>query len=199
MSTYLRKECLVKGLKVALFSFILLPFFVFIPVTSGNSLEPSARELAFQIGVVDRRADLPVHWVTAGGGILAYGTGQYVDFALEDNPFSPVSHLSFNGVISEGLILGRYALLSEEGIGLRIVDLSDSSNPVDLGFYPLPGTTFHLASWGNFLFVSGVGSGIQIFEISLSDMQNPSLNLFERGTIPVADPVTALAASDWKI
>ena len=68
---------------------------------------------------MDKRTDSPVHWVAAGGGVLAYGAGRHVDFALEGDPFTTVSHLSFDEVISEALILGKYALLSQEGLGLQ--------------------------------------------------------------------------------
>ena len=121
--------------------------------------------------------------------MLAYGAGEHVDIALINDPFSPVSELTFDSPISEGLILGKYALLSQVGLGIRMIDLSLTSDPIDLGFYPLSGTTFHLASWGNLLFVAGVDPGIQIFEISFSPEQNPPLVLINREVIPVADPV----------
>jgi len=71
------------------------------------------------------------------------------------------------------LILGKFALLSQEGLGLRMIDLSVPSNPLDAGLYPLTGATFHLATWGNLLFVSGIDPGIQIFELAFSMEQNP--------------------------
>ena len=167
----------------------------------GNALplsQPSP-DPGFSVAVVDKMAHLPVQWVAAGGGVMAYGAGQHVNFASIDEPFFPVSHLTFDGAISEALILGKYALFSQEGLGLRMIDLSDPSDPLDLGFYPLSGTAFHLATWGNLLFVAGVDPGIHIFELSLSNDQNPPLNLIDRGVIRVADPITALTASEWKI
>lgn len=175
---------------------LVIPFSVFLGDASYGQ-PPSDR--TFSITTVDKGSDLPVQWVAAGGGVLAYGAGQDVNFALENEPFSPVSHLMSDGVISEALILGKVALLNQEGLGLRMIDLRVPSNPQDVGFYPLSGTTFHLATWGNLLFVAGVDSGIQVLETSFSDMQDPSFDLVDRGTIPVAGPVAALAASDWKI
>jgi hypothetical protein len=177
---------------VFLFTFTITPIAASSPPNIPN--HPT-----FRIATVEKMADSPVQWVTAGGGILAYGAGQQASFAPVNDPFSPVSHLTFDKVISEGLMLGRIALLSQEGLGLRMIDLRVPSNPLDLGIYPLSGTTFHLAAWGNLLFVSGVDPGIQIFEISFSDMQDSSLNLFNRGTIPVDDSIMALAASESKV
>ena len=169
MSTNLKKKLLAKDLKVALFSLILPAFFIFTPVMPGYSLEPSAPAAGFQVALVDKMADFPVQWVAAGGGVLAYGAGQHVDFALVKEPFSPISHLSFEGVISGGLIIGKYAYLSQEGLGLRMIDLEVPSDPVDLGFYPLSGSTFRLANWGNLMFVGGTSDGVQIFELSLTN------------------------------
>ncbi len=202
MSTYLKKKLLAKGLKVALFSLILPAFFIFTPVMPGYSLEPSAPGAVFQVALVDKMADSPVQWVAAGGGVLAYGAGQQADFALAKEPFSPISHLSFEGVISGGLIIGKYAYLSQEGLGLRMIDLEVPSHPVDLGFYPLSGSTFRLANWGNLMFVGGTSDGVQIFELS-SDQQTmmgqPQAALVDRGIIPVEESITAIAADQGKL
>ena len=180
-----------------LFSWVIgffVPASAFLANTAPS--DPSFTNPAFSIATRDKRTDVPVQWVSAGGGVLAYGAGQHVDFAFEHAPFSPISHLSFDGVISGALILGKYALLSQEGLGLRMIDLSMPSNPLEIGFYPLSGTVFHLASWGTFLFVAGVEPGIQIFELSYSNGQNPQISLIDRGSISVPDPITAIAATD---
>ncbi len=199
MTAYLRKEFLAKGLKVTPFSLVLRVFLIFIFSIPGNAVESSASGSAFQVATMDKRTDFPVQWVAAGGGVVAYGAGRHVDFTLEGDPFTTVSHLTFDGVISEALILGKYALLSQEGLGLRMIDLSVPSYPQDLGFYPLSGTVFHFASWDNLLFVAGVDPGIQIFELSFSNDQSPPLNLIAREVIPVEGSIMALAASEWKI
>jgi plastocyanin len=201
MSTDLKKGCLV-GLRVGLFFFILPAFFIFTPVTSWNSLQPSAQELAFQVAAVDKKTDIPVYWVTADGGVLSYGAGQHADFALAKDTFSSISHLSFEGVVTGGLIIGKYAYLSQEGLGLRIIDLEVPSNPIDLGFYPLSGSTFRLSNWGNLLFVGGTSDGIQIFELSYGPedfMNQPHVTLVDRGIIPVEESITAIAAEQGKL
>ncbi len=172
--------------KYSLLFSLIIGFFVPVSVFWGNAApsDPLSSNPAFSIATMDKRTDFPVHWVAAGGGVLAYGAGRHVDFALEGDPFTSVSHLTFDGVISEALILGKYALLSQEELGLRMIDLSVPSNPLDLGFYPLSGTAFHLATWGNLLFVAGVDPGIQIFELSFSNDQNPPLNLDRPGDHP---------------
>ncbi len=199
MSKHLESHLSAREFKAAILTFMLAGIFMLAFGTHGNAAEPSASSLTFQVATVDKITDFQVHWVAAGGGVLTYGAGQHVNFALVDDPFSPVSQLTFDGVISEALILGKYALLSQEGLGLRVIDLSVPSDPLDLGLYPLSGTVFHLASWGNLLFVSGVDPGIQIFEFAIFNGQNPTLDLKAREVIPVSDPIMAMAASEWKI
>ena len=62
-----------------------------------ENTSPSSPGSAFSIATVDQMADLPVHWVAAGGGVLAYGAGRHVDFALEGDPFTTVSHSLLTG------------------------------------------------------------------------------------------------------
>ena len=203
MFTNLKEKLLVKDLKVSLFSLILAAFFIFIPVMSGNSLEHSAPAAVFQVALVDKMADFfrfnGSQQVEASS---RSGAGQHVDFAPVKEPFSPVSHLSFEGVISGGLIIGKYAYLSQEGLGLRMIDLEVPSDPVDLGFYPLSGSTFRLANWGNLIFVGGTRDGVQIFEL-FSGQQNmmgqPQVTLVDRGIIPVEESITAIAADQGKL
>ena len=93
----------------------------------------------FHIVPLDKIANSPVHWVTAGGGVLAFGAGQRVDLALEEDPYTVVASLSFDHIVSEGLIVGRYAFLNQNESGLRVLDLEDPSNPLDLGLCSFSG------------------------------------------------------------
>ena len=177
---------------------ILFLFFIssfFSPAINSFAIESSPSKIPndslFTVATVEKMVDLPVHWVAAGGGVLAYGSGQQVYFAPEENPYEAISSLSFDTAISEALILGRYAFLAQEGLGLRILDLQDPSNPIDLGLYPLSGASFRIANWGNLLFV-GDGRGIQVLESSQG-------MLSQRGFISIAAPVVAMAADVGKL
>ncbi|RPJ11425.1 MAG: hypothetical protein EHM36_01435, partial [Deltaproteobacteria bacterium] len=178
---------------------LLIPASPFLEYASSG---PIISDLRFSIVTVDKTTDFPVERVSAGGGILAYGSGQHVDFALEDEPFSPVSRLSFNGTISDILLLGKYAFIAQEGLGIRIIDLELPSSPMDLGLYPLFGTAFRLANWGNLLFVGGTDLGIRVFELPQSHQEfqgHPRVNLIDRGWIPLEAPFLAMAASQGKL
>jgi plastocyanin len=153
----------------------------------------------FDIEAVGKITEVPVQWVTAGAGVLAYGAGQHVYFAPEETPNVIIASLTFDHKISEALILGKHAFLSEEGLGLRILDLEDPSNPTDLGSYDLPGTVFHLASRGNFLFVGGQKDGVRVLEVFPRGHEPsssvPPFPFEERGLLPIEEAMTAVTIS----
>ena len=135
------------------------------PFSNSEPYSPDGgNQSLFGIEAVGKIAEIPVHWVTAGTGVLAFGAGQAVYIAPEETPDVIVASLTVDRNISEALILGKHAFLSEEGLGLRILSLEDPSNPADLGVYDLPGTIFHLARRGRFIFVGGDGGGVRILE-----------------------------------
>ena len=97
------------------------------------------------------------------------------------------------------MIVGRHAFLSEEEVGLRILDLEDPSNPVDLGTYNLPGTVLHLAGWGPFLFIGGEEGGVRVLEVVAHGSEHSSnalqLPLQEREFFSIGEPIKAMTVS----
>ena len=200
MDRKLGHEVYVRGrpFNIQLLSILALWFFTSATPLFGDILsnsEPSSSEIAnqagFSIEAFEKMTDGPVQWVTAGQGVLVYGAGQEAYLAPEETPDITVASLTFDHNISEALILGRLAFLSEEGVGLRILDLEDPSNPIDLGSYDLPGTTFHLAHWGGFLFIGGEDGGVRVLEV-FPPGSEPS---FERPRTPVERTRVFL---DWR-
>ncbi len=195
-------------MKKSIVPFLILFFVIALTARPGepsttnsiNSASPPPSEIpydsAFQIVPSDKISDSPVHWVTAGGGVLAYGSGRQIHFVLEVYPFEIVSSLSFDQDISQALILGRYAFIGQESSGIRLLDLADPFEPIDLGLYTLPISASHLASFGNLLLVGDGGPLIRLFEIDLSEDQGSptaSQTVFvDRGSIPIGTPVTAI-------
>jgi len=96
----------------------------------------------------------PAQWVAEGGGLLVYGSGERVHFALADRPRETVSTLTLSAPVSGGAVVGRYAYLAQDGLGLRVLDLVLPSDPADLGLIPLQGSTFRVTQWADYLVVS---------------------------------------------
>ncbi len=105
--------------------------------------------------------------------------------------------LSDQHPISRILVIGGYAYLSYmdarfEGWGLRIVDISDPSNPKLVGLYNLPhtpGTTgqvWDLAVQGNYAYLAAGSEGLHIIDISdpskpsqVGVLSNPPINIWD--------------------
>ena len=169
------------------------------PNPAWSSCAEIPNDPLFHIVVLDKITDSPVHWVTAGGGVLAFGSGRQVYLSLEEDPSAILASLSLDHAVSEGLVLGRYAYLVQDRSGLRILDLEDPSNPIDLGFYDLPYSGFHLASWGSFIFVGNDSDGVRILEIAPSEEESSPnesrIILADRGFIHVGKPLAAITTS----
>ena len=86
-------------------------------------------------------------------------------------------------------IVGNYAYVAIESEGIRILDISNPVNPVEIGSCSTPGTAFSIAHSGDHLYVADGYSGLRI--INVSDPYNP----FEEGCFTVATQVVGIIAS----
>ncbi len=66
------------------------------------------------------------------------------------------------------------AYLADVGEGLRIFDISDPTNPQEIGFYDTPGHAQDIALSGKYAFL-GDGSSSLLLAIDISDPGNPQL------------------------
>ena len=169
----------------------IVPFLVlfFILVPAAWPAEPStANGSEFHVIHLGKITGGPVEWVAAGGGVLAYGSGREINFALEEKPDEIVSSLSFDQDVSQLLILGRHAIIGQEGSGIRLFDLDNPSEPIDLGLYTFPVSASHLASWGNLLLVGDGGPVVRLFDIRLPEDQSSSGASQTNGPPPPSPP-----------
>ncbi len=67
------------------------------------------------------------------------------------------------------VVSGKYAYVADEQNGLRIIDISDPTNPTEVGSYDTPGTTHAVAVKNQYAFLADGNSGIWIIDVS-----NPS-------------------------
>ncbi len=61
--------------------------------------------------------------------------------------------------------VGNYAFVAAMEAGLRIVNVSNPQNPVEVGFYDTPGTAMKVAVSGNYAYVADYDNGLRIVNI----------------------------------
>jgi hypothetical protein len=69
-------------------------------------------------------------------------------------------------------ICGDYAYVGAYSAGLRIIDISDPTNPTLAGFYDTPDNANNVAVAGDYAYVADWSSGLQVIDIS--DPTNPT-------------------------
>jgi len=67
-------------------------------------------------------------------------------------------------------VVGGYAYVAD-GRGLRVVDISDPTNPAEVGFYDTPGYAYDVAVAGGYAYVAD-GRGLRVVDVS--DPSNPT-------------------------
>jgi len=100
---------------------------------------------------------------------MAYmiGDDSFMIYDVSDlqNP-SFVGQVALSGSPSQLDIIGNYALISCGYKGMRVVDFSDSSAPVEISVYDGTGVTWASEVSGNYSYLANSSSGISIIDIS---------------------------------
>lgn len=128
---------------------------------------------------------LQVAWCNIPGGAvhmtrvdtLLYVASYFVDLTVINvaNPFSP-SVIGSLYILSTGLgydveVRGNYAYLADDTGGLRVIDISNPSNPVEIGYYIYPEYAWAIAVLGLYAYV--VDNRIGLWIIDISNPSNP--------------------------
>jgi plastocyanin len=109
----------------------------------------------------------PADWVAEGGGLLAFGRGGIVNLASPDAPAKVLASFSLATPVTSAALAGSYAYLAQEGLGLRVMDLTVPSRWVDLGLIPVNGDRLRVALVGGRLLVATAGR-LSIMELNHS-------------------------------
>jgi hypothetical protein len=106
-------------------------------------------------------------WITVNGNYL-YVTGVgplYVyDISTPSNPNFIETYYQYPNDINDAVIVGNYAYLAASN-GLQILDISNTTNFQEVGFYPIDGYCWSLVVQGNYAYVAGE-TGLNIIDIS---------------------------------
>ncbi len=75
------------------------------------------------------------------------------------------------GLAWDIILSGDYAYIAGVTGGLRIVDIADPANPVEVGFYDSPGRAYGIDKEDNLVYMANNNDGLWIFDVS--DPTNP--------------------------
>ena len=107
--------------------------------------------------------------VAVQGNYAYVGDGPRLVILDVSNPTLPVV-VGQTGVLPglvEGVALaGNYAYVADAGSGLRIIDVSNQSDPSEVGFYDTSGSALGVALAGNFAYVADYTGGLRIIDVS---------------------------------
>jgi len=90
------------------------------------------------------------------GGLRIYDTASLNLVGYYDTPGSA------KGVF----VSGNYAFVADGLYGVRIIDVSDVTNPVEVSYYDSPGVAHSVYVYGNLMFVADGPEGLRIVDIS---------------------------------
>ena len=93
--------------------------------------------------------------------LFAYGA-----FGQDSLNVRLLGQVALPGVANGVAVSGNYAYVADDLYGLRIIDISDPSAPVETGFYDTPGFAQGVAVSGNYAYVADGQSGVRIINVS---------------------------------
>ena len=83
-----------------------------------------------------------------------------------------------------------YVYLIDDVVGLRIIDISNPTAPIEVGFSPIPGYPKDLAVTGDHIWVTTRTSGLFSFRLTPVDEISPPPNILQ--PLPLATPAAVL-------
>jgi hypothetical protein len=108
----------------------------------------------------------PVFAITTFGELLVYGRGSALEIATVDSHgvVDAIGRLEFPDRVRDVVIKGRHAYVAAEGAGLRIIDLNDPTEPVEVASIDLRGDTNEVEIYRDLVLVVS-RDGLQAFRI----------------------------------
>ena len=96
---------------------------------------------------------------------MAYGRGATVNLALPEDPPKVLYSFTLDAPVSGAVLVWPYAYFAQEGLGLRVVDLTVPSQWADLGLIPVQGDHLRVGLAEGRLVVAAQGA-LTIFDLN---------------------------------
>jgi hypothetical protein len=88
-----------------------------------------------------------------------------------------LSEINLPGNIHDVAFDGRYAYVADGQAGLRVVDLSDPSNPLEVFAYDTPGNAVAVAQEGEWVYLADQDGGLLVFRKVRNFVYMPVVNV----------------------
>jgi hypothetical protein len=111
----------------------------------------------------------PTFAADGSGGYLYYGSGSVLEVAELSSPGDPQpvgESAPLPGGVFGVAVAGDYAYLANGSGGLRVIDVSDPSAPVEVGFLETTGVFWGIAVSGSYAYVASWYSGLRVIDVS---------------------------------
>jgi len=136
--------------------------------TAAGANEPTAWQMVGQIGG-------PTTAVALQGDYAYVGVGLRLVVPDVTNPVTPTevgSTAPFPSFVEDVAVSGTRAYVAVGPAGLRVVDVSDPADPVELGAWDSPGYAEGVAVSGSYAYVADGPYGLRV--VDLSDPAHPT-------------------------
>ena len=137
----------------------------------------------YRLTAMDVAVEEGVQYIASGyGGLFT------VDLTVDHlNPYAIHDFLDTPGFALGVTLHGDLAFVADGPKGLRIIDVSDSANIVEVGFADTPGQAHQVAVAGDYAYVADGEGGLRIIDISVPESP------VEVGAVATPDPAVDVA------
>lgn len=126
-----------------------------LPLTAGEAYDHRHTE-DFSSGRYCDKLNTTALWDSAAAELKLYP----LELSIEGNCSTP-------DLVRHVVVEGNYAYLAGWNSGLRVIDVSDPTNPTAAGFCDTPGLAGKAAVSGNYAYVADYTNGLQVIDISV--------------------------------
>jgi hypothetical protein len=96
-------------------------------------------------------------------------------------------------------VAGSYAYVADGYSGLRVIDVSDPTDPQERGYYDTPGRAEGVAVCGSYAYVADVGAGLQVIQFYGGGVEEtPNVEVRTTNVATIIRGVLSLEARDEK-
>ena len=165
-----------RTMKARLFTLLSLVVVVALPLSGGVQSGSLASAASPDVAIADaQNVELvghiggPTYAVAVQGNYAHIGEGYSLTILDISDPASPIvvgKTFPLPDIVQGVAIAGGYAYVADGDGGLRVINVSTPTNPVEVGFYDTPGHANGVAVVGSYAYIADGGSGLRVINVS---------------------------------